>query len=58
MPATLEPSVVICSADQSEKVSRLLGSGWRPEIFGLRPEVLAVLFTRLAPGSEARTKDR
>ena len=58
MPASLEPSVVICSADQSEKVSRLLGSGWRPEIFGLRPEVLAVLFTRLAPGSEARTKDR
>lgn len=51
LPASPVPSVVISSADQSEKVSRLLGPGWRSEIYGLRPEVLVVLFTRQAPGT-------
>jgi predicted membrane-bound mannosyltransferase len=49
LPRSPEATVVISEAAQSERVSRALGPGWRSEIFGLRPEVLAALFHR-APG--------
>ncbi len=46
LPRSPEPSAVVSSADLADKTGRELGPRWKPEIFGLRPEVLAVLFTR------------
>jgi hypothetical protein len=50
LPTSPEATVVLSSADQSEAVSRRLGPGWKSEIYGLRPEVLAILFYRAADG--------
>lgn len=48
LPLTPAPSIVVSSADCAEQTARALGPGWKQEYYGLRPEVLAVLFTRPA----------
>jgi uncharacterized protein (TIGR03663 family) len=57
LPRSPVVTVVISDAAQSERVSRTLGPGWRSEIFGLRPEVLAVLFHR-APAESGIERKR
>jgi uncharacterized protein (TIGR03663 family) len=57
LPRSPEATVVISDASQSERVSRALGPGWTSEIFGLRPEVLAVLFHR-APAESGIERKR
>ena len=50
LPETLAPLLVVSDTGDSERVASRLGPGWRAEIFGIRPEVLVVLFHRAAPG--------
>ena len=57
LPMNLAPTIVVSSAGQAESTGRSLGPGWRAEIYGLRPEVLAIVFTRLAAASP-RERDR
>jgi predicted membrane-bound mannosyltransferase len=57
LPRSPVVTVVISDAAQSERVSRTLGPDWRSEIFGLRPEVLAVLFHR-APAESGIERKR
>ena len=49
LPGTPAPALVVSSAGQAERVARALGPGWTPELYGLRSEVLAVLFIPPAP---------
>lgn len=46
MPTAAPGPVVIAMPDQHIAVAERLGPGWRSRWFGLRPEVLAVVFTR------------
>jgi len=49
LPGAPAPFLVVSSAGQAERVARALGPGWTPELYGLRSEVLAVLFIPPAP---------
>lgn len=51
LPESPSPAVVIAASAESEHVASRLGPGWRGQIFGIRPEVLVVLFTRSEAGT-------
>ncbi len=50
LPDSPAPAVVIAASAESERVAARLGTGWRAQIFGIRPEVLVVLYTRSEAG--------
>ncbi|MBI5380616.1 MAG: hypothetical protein HZA31_01830 [Opitutae bacterium] len=50
-PLELSAPVVISTPALAETVARRLGPGWSQQFFGLRPEVLVVVFLRQPPGT-------
>lgn len=46
VPDHLDGEILITSPDQMAKVTARIGSDWKPQYFGLRPDVLVVLFSR------------
>ncbi len=55
VPSSRVLAAVVSSAALYEKTANTLGPGWKQEIYGLRPEVLVVLFCRPDPGEAPNT---